>query len=271
MGKIISTLKNNKLIYSTALKTKYFINKNKAKKNRIGNIATFHTTRCGSSVVGLMLDQHPDIHWNGEIIRRMKFCTQNIQKEPKQYIKYRMYYEKSKYYGFETTMQHLEKFFLNIELEDYITMLKNMGITHFVNLQRKNHLRKLISNTIGRKTRKFYGTDKKKLTTISLNLDKNKKQKRTLIERFEKLTQFYNKIDKLLENKNSIKLTYEDDILNDPHIAYNKIINFIGLDNFTPKITLKKQNPYSLKEILENYDEVKDALTGTKYEWMLYE
>ena len=122
-NKIRKIIKKNQFLYSAALKSKYHINQKKAKKNRIGNIATFHTARCGSSVIAYMLAQHPDLYWDHEIIRRMKFCTKKTQNNPKQYIKYRMYYENSKYYGFETTKQQLNKKFLNIEFEDYLKQL----------------------------------------------------------------------------------------------------------------------------------------------------
>ncbi len=269
-NKIISKLKKNKIIYSTAIKTKYYINKKNAIKNRIGNISTFHTTRCGSSVVGLMLNQHPDIYWDNEIIRRIKFCTHRIQQEPEEYITNKMYANNSKYYGFETTKQHLGERFLNMELENYINLLKDFGFKYFINLQRKNHLKKLVSNSIGKKTKKFHSKNETPtITKIKLNLDSNNKSKKSLIQKFEDLDKYYNTINNLLENENSIKLVYEDDILNNPYIAYQKIINFIGLNDFKPEIMLKKQNPFALEEIIINYEQVRTLLTDTKYEWML--
>ena len=138
-------------------------------------------------------------------------------------------------------------------------------------MQRKNHLRKFISGQIGKKTKTFQSKIKNKLTTIYIDVNKFRNSNKPLIEHFENLDLYYNKINKILENENSIKITYEDDILINPNIAYNKIINFIGLEEFKPKITLKKQNPYSLKELIENYDEVEKYLENTKYEWMLFE
>ncbi len=194
--------------------------------------------------VALLLDkclQHPDICWDNEIIRRIKFCTDSVQQKPKIYIIYRMYANNYKYYGFETTNYQLGEGFLNVELQDYINILKNLGVTYFINLQRKNYLRKNISNLIGRKTRKFQSKSKNAtLTKIKIEINNNKNNENTLINYYENFDKYYNKIDGLLEKENSLKLIYEDDILHDPHIAYNKIINFIGLDNFTPEITLRK-------------------------------
>ncbi len=264
------TLKENKFVYSKAIQIKYLLNNSKARKNRIGNIASFHTGRCGSSVLGFMLAQHPDIYWDHEIIRRMKFCNNEIQNNPIKYIEYKMFSDKSKYYGFETKKRHLNDKFLNMQLLEYVEILKNMGITHFINLQRKNYLRKNVSNLVGKKTKKFQSKLDAKLTKVVIEVTTTNSEN-ILLKEYDNFDKYYNKVDSLLEKENSIKLTYEDDILHNPYVAYQKIIDFIGLDSFKPQITLKKQNPFSLTEMIENYDEVKKTLTGTKYEWMLEE
>ena len=267
-NKIITNLKNNKFVYSTAIQTKYLLNNNKARKNRIGNIVTFHTTRCGSSVVGNMLNQHPDIYWDNEIMWRIKLCSSSIQNNPQKYIEYKMFSDKSKYYGFESIMQHFNKKYLNMEVANYLEILKKLGVTHFINLQRKNYLRKNISNLITAKTRKFQSKQDARLIKVVIPIN-NSNQENSLIKEYNNLEGYYEKIGFLLEKENSIKLTYEDDILQNPYVAYQKIIDFIGLDSFKPQITLKKQNPFSLTEMIENYDEVEKTLIGTNYEWML--
>ena len=53
----------------------------------------------------------------------------------------------------------------------------------------------------------------------------------------------------------------------------NDIYDHIGVSRLKvdPKtIKTKRQNPYGLKDIVENYDELEKALVGTEIEWMLY-
>ena len=36
------------------------------------NVAMFHIGRCGSTAVGILLNQHPKIRWGGEIFASLK-------------------------------------------------------------------------------------------------------------------------------------------------------------------------------------------------------
>ena len=66
-------------------------------------------------------------------------------------------------------------------------------------------------------------------------------------------------------------LSYEDDILPDPKIAYEKVCGFLDLEVRNPKVNLRRTNPFDIHEIVENYAELEKTLKNTKYEWMLYE
>jgi hypothetical protein len=46
-----------------------------------------------------------------------------------------------------------------------------------------------------------------------------------------------------------------------------RLLGFLGVDRFVPLTSrLIKQNPDSLREILENYDEIARTLRGTPFE-----
>jgi hypothetical protein len=73
----------------------------------------------------------------------------------------------------------------------------------------------------------------------------------------------------LLADKDVLQLTYEDDILKDPRIAYRRVCGYLGLEPCPAFVRHARSNPFRLDEIIENYDEVKQALSGTEFEWML--
>jgi hypothetical protein len=92
-----------------------------------------------------------------------------------------------------------------------------------------------------------------------------------LINCLEEIDQTYRQLESLLEDKSSLWLTYEDDILPDPRIAYRKICEFIQVEPMAVDILNQRTNPFPIREIVENYDELEAMLQGTKFEWMLTE
>ena len=81
------------------------------------------------------------------------------------------------------------------------------------------------------------------------------------------------KCEQLLSNKSIsfLKLNYEEHIENNPDRASQLVSNFLGVKFHEGRINFIKTNPYKIKDILSNYEEVKEHLKGTKYEWMVYE
>jgi hypothetical protein len=75
----------------------------------------------------------------------------------------------------------------------------------------------------------------------------------------------------LLVGRDVLDLTYEDDVAADPVRAYRRICYFLGVKNEPVEIRYGRTTPQKLTEIIENFDEVKAALAGTEFEWMLAE
>lgn len=264
-------IKHTPLVYSTGIKTKYFLNKKKAKQNRLKNIVTFHTHRCGSTVLGDLLNQHPEIHWDGEIYDRLtKYCTNKMKKKPVKYIDYRKNYVTYPYYGMEVTIVHLIHFFKHLKLTEFIKILKSKGFDNFIILERKNYLRRMISGYILFETMKFKSKNSNpKLNKITLPVIY--KDGETIIDKIEFLKKFYSDLNDIMKNEKHLKLYYEDDILTNPVIACEKVIDFLDIKMHSPNINLKKQNPFPIKDILINFEEVEKHLKNTKFEWMLYQ
>ena len=74
-------------------------------------------------------------------------------------------------------------------------------------------------------------------------------------------------VETLLAGKNVLNLTYEDDIEQDPQ-KYRSICEFVDMEATKASVNFSKTNPFPLKDIIENFAEVKAALHNTPYEWM---
>jgi LPS sulfotransferase NodH len=250
----------------------------------------FHIGRSGSTVLADLLNQHSKIVWDGELfhspgLRTIKEITQRtgaghrwcrsrfFPDAPYSYIGSQMIKAGFKSYGFETKFYHLSM--NNINLADYINRLQCMGFSKFIVLKRRNYLRKVVSSLIGRQKSQFHQPigDEPSLSQIALKVDALEIDDgiRPLIERFEEWDYYFAQLDNSLFGEEVLKLTYEEDIFYDPYAAYLKVCSFLDFPSEEVSVRYGKTNPYPLKAILLNFNEVVKTLQNTRYEWMLYE
>ena len=90
-----------------------------------------------------------------------------------------------------------------------------------------------------------------------------------LLDAFRCLDEHFERLKGLLPADDTYYLTYEDDILEDPRKGYKKLCHFLGIQPESPPIVFKKTNPFPLKDIVTNFDEIISHLKDTKYNWML--
>jgi len=251
-------------------------------KYRKGNIASFHIGRCGSTVLGGMLNQHSHIFWDGEILTRYYWYKRrgyasllpcDMKDLQKNIILSRMRIAGKNYYGFETRFSQVDLF--SLTLPEYIDQLEALGYSHFIILERRNYLKAAISWHIANEKMKYHQpySQKAKLDPITFDIHNLRIDKtcKPLISYLHEWDNYYKKIETLLRGKNALKIIYEVDILNDPRKGYERICAFLNLPPEKAAVQHSRTNPYKVNEILLNYQEVAEALAGTLFEWMLYE
>ena len=200
------------------------------------------------------------------------------------------------YYGF--AIKPSQFFLVNSSATKFLNQSFLLNFTYFILIRRKNSLRQIVSDKVARKENIWH------IRTYKLNLNivkkifknspvqsirkafsylknwlyiKNSKlekihlpvnQPRPLVERIENLERRMQEVETLLAGKNVLKLTYEDDIEQDPQRAYRSICKFVDMEATKASVNLSKTNPFPLKDIIENFAEVKATLHNTPYEWM---
>lgn len=252
----------------------YKVTHGKADQHRV---AMFHAGRCGSSVVADMLSQHTDVHWANEVFENMLPGYYNMNPQARAYhrIANAIHPPQKKYFGFETKYlpeQHLRYELANHSLENYVAMLaKEFGIKQFILLNRENHLRRAISITIGQKTGQWHSRSDTSTNKVHLPVNGiiSYGQSFGLTDFFDHLDTHYSLAKKILSQFELLELSYEADIEPDPNIGYKACCEFMGLPPQKTETRLKRQNPKKAKDLITNFDEVSQALSGTKYEWML--
>ncbi len=253
----------------------------RALPSRPGSVAMLHTGRNGSTVLANLLRQHPALLWDGELFEKLqKGQLQELAwtRDPFVVLRNRMRHAAPRIYGFETKahrLQHLSPKVVGLPTEAYVARLHALGFSRFIVLRRRNYLRQAVSAAVGRaaKRRHIYHGEERALTQIHLDIERTvlSNGQLPLLDRFREFDALYAELGALLAPEATLELEYESHIEADPGVAYGMVCVFLGLPARAATTRLVKTNPYPLREIVLNHDEVARVLRDTPYAWMLDE
>ena len=157
--------------------------------------------------------------------------------------------------GFKLFYDHLTR----DEWEKFLSH-KYIRIIH---LTRENRLRTIVSLDIAFKTDQWgvSANDKdKQPVEKSISLDTS-----TLIDRLEQIQDYETFIRDHFKDRYILEVVYEK-LTTKPEETFQYIGRYLDVDDIDiNKITLTKQNPESLEQLIVNYDEVYELLKNTRY------
>lgn len=240
-------------------------------------LTIWHVGRCGSSVLGQCLNQHSQLQWDNEVFnkwmpnKRNDLPIPDLQKEISA-IKSR---KLKTYQAIDVkllTSQHPTIF--NLSAPQLHAILSKNGYKYHILLERQNILRRMVSHCAALFKYTYHiatSSSKPNLQPFFMPTDEIKvgAEINSLIGWIEKISN-ENIIFKNYMNKhvNSLCLTYEESIEQDPFIGYKKICDLLSLEVEPSKVLLQRTNPFPLRDLLINYKEIKNILVNTKHEWM---
>jgi LPS sulfotransferase NodH len=132
-----------------------------------------------------------------------------------------------------------------------------------IHLTRENRLRTIVSLDIAFKTDQWsVSTNDKDKQPVKkkILLDTTK-----LIDRLEQIQDYENFIRDRFKDRHILEVVYEK-LTTKPGETFQYIGRYLGVDDIDlSKITLTKQNPERLEQLIINYDEVYELLKNTKY------
>ncbi len=244
-------------------------------------VAMFHIGRSGSTVVGNQLSDHPAIDWIGEVyvegwIDLVKAHADGSREACYPFdaitlVQKRAASSKAPVFGLEVKPNHLKP--AGMSLDDYIRRIEQLEFRDFIILERRNTLRKIASSLVASRTGAWHITRglQAKLNHTEIPVDSLTFELETkpLIDFLQEYDQQLKSLKKLFETRRSLHLSYELDVKADPKKAYRKVVNFLGLELIDSDVKLSRTNPFPLRDIIRNSQEVAAALHGTAYEWML--
>ena len=209
--------------------------------------------RTGSNMLLQMLNSHPNVYTEGEIFMYL----QNKSLDYKLSRIYRRVPWRLKAVGF--------KLFYDHPVDDTSgalwDKLKAMPDLHVIHLRRNNYLRTLTSIEIGLKTRVHTQVtdDLLPLTERQIHFDKDE-----LAQGLERLKASETAFANMFQSHHIIDISYED-LVDNPNGILHKVLDFLGLKPSMYKVTLKRQNPEPLSDLITNYHDLKQAFQDTEW------
>ncbi|MCI0428985.1 MAG: glycosyltransferase [Rhodospirillales bacterium] len=231
-------------------------------------IAMIHHGRCGSQVLGNLLDQHSRILWEGEIFETF---MNKLPKHPMSHVRQRLRACKKAMYGFETKHYHPDQ--MGVGWAAYLASLEKLGFRKFILQRRVNLLRAFVSALVGIRKGNVYhlpvgataSLRKVRLDPQAVHFDV---EPFGLLDVLRFRAERLESARRLLDGHDILCLTYEEDIAEDPTRAYRRVCDFLGVEPEPVEIKYGRTTPFPLSDVIENFDEVKAALAGTEFEWM---
>jgi LPS sulfotransferase NodH len=217
-------------------------------------ILLFTTGRTGSNLLVSLLNSHPSIHCNSELlVRRVAF--------PKLYLKCRESYFKKDVYGFKLNTYNFGVQNTSDPLSFVADLYEHGYIV--INIHRRNILRQAISRLYANHRKRFHDTKAHAphdLPTMTVAPDR-------LLEEIRFFEDHRELEEKVLSQIPYIRLTYEDDLADEEQhqSTVDKITDYLALPRAPVHTYYIKTIPDDLSSVIENYSELIESIQKTEY------
>lgn len=232
------------------------------------NICLWHAGRCGSTVLASLIDEDGRLNWKGEYFEKLSKDVELRGSAPEECwqtgvskLEEIARTKDRRPLGIEMKLWHLMRMQKHVR-DVYYALYPNPFDKHIV-LERRNYLRIYLSGQVLHASGTSHIKDEKATYSEKVTIDVPE-----LVSEIEICHKFYKDLRDALPSDH-LYLTYEDDIAKNPNVAYSKLISHIGLKPRKTKTKLKRTNARPAREMVTNWDEITDALTGTPHVWMI--
>lgn len=244
----------------------------------MSGVVMLHIGRCGSTVLGSTLNQHPAIQWENEIflpLLQQKRAGRPIPCMPEALAQVAARRTRP--------FQVVEVKFLNdqhpsifgLSLEEMLETFLTQGFSRFVILKRENYLRRMVSHCVLNETKVVHldrgdtpALNRVRMDTTAFQVGE---ATRGLLEWFGVFSASYRHLAGLLSRHPTCEVVYERDLVRGPQPGYRRVCRFLGVEPVPAEPQLNRTNPFRLADMLVNHAEISSLLQPTEYAWMLDE
>ena len=248
-----------------------------AARNRPGVVLMLHVGRCGSTVLANLLSQNAQVYWDGKLPRKAHqlYGEDARNLDVASWTRDQFDISGDRYYGFEfKILDDQYPAMIGTTTQSFLDICKEIGVTHYVLLSRRNTLRHVVSHYASRHRGNWHasspGDVKKKEFTLDLSdVTTGSAPGRDLVSYMREVDAAHALVKTALADQPLLEVEYEGDIdEKGAEHAYRKICGFLDVEPGTVEIKNMKLNPHPIKNVVENFEALTDTLEGTEYAWM---
>lgn len=248
-----------------------------ASARRPGVVLMLHVGRCGSTVLANLLMQNPTVFWDGKLHRKaLGLYGQRVKDlDIARWTQRQFSISGSRFYGFEfKILADQYSAILGTTTPDFLDICKQIGVTHYILLIRRNTLRHVVSHYASRNRGAWHASTADAVQARKFHLDTTDittgtAPGRPLLDYLQEVDDAHADIRRLLNDQPFLEIEYETDIDgNGAEYAYHKVCDFLDIEPGAVSVRNVKVNPFPMDDVLENYAEVAGLLEGTEFAWM---
>lgn len=211
-------------------------------------------SRTGSNLLASLLNSHPRIRTAGEIFARL------LDEDPLERLDRAFGPEAPRVgaRGFKIFYYHpLDR--EGSTLWDRLAAMRDVRVIH---LTRRNVLRTLLSRKIAGNSDAWQalrpGPSDTDARQVEMTVDE-------LETGFEQTRNWEQDAVHRFHAHPFLQISYEE-LAGDPRAAVRRVFEFLGLEDCEPSTRLRQQNPENLRRLIRNYDELKGAFAGSRWQ-----
>ena len=219
----------------------------------------FGRGRSGSTLLVRLLNSHPDIHCDGELLHdKVAF--------PMLYVQSKAVYSEKPVYGFKLLSYQLVSVQDMRKPTHFLKDLHERGY-RVIYLRRENLLYHALSNIGARRRGRFH----QRVGDRYLEQEKMHVDVKEVLKWMRGSDHLRKLEEEILKETPHLSLTYESHLsVHENHqTTFDKICRFLNLKTSSVSADLVKLMPRKLEEIVENCEELCDSLRNTEYGWYI--
>ncbi len=210
-------------------------------------------SRTGSNLLLSFLNSHPNIFCEGEIFARLNGANaisrlrRAFGKQPRHILAK----------GFKIFYYHP----LDADARDFWAELERRTEIRIIHLTRDNILRTLLSRKIAGIRNSWTGTrfDQADHGTKSVTIAADE-----LAEGFEQTWEWQQAATARFASHHVLGISYEE-LVRSPQDSQASLCRFLGVSPGEARTNLSQQNPERLRELIKNYDDLKEHFAGSRW------
>ena len=248
-------------------------------------VATWHEGRCGSSVLGALLNQHSQIQAANEIFSRymprrwgdkpVPAIPEVLQQTVAQACKPLLQIE------IKSLRAQNRSLYPELTLEHWFHQLLAHGFRRQVILHRRNGLRRLVSHLMAQSSGVFVQSAAEPLAQrpalfIDTTAIQEGAETHDLLHWLDLYATTHQQLVEAIERfcasqalPAPLQLVYEESLEADPQVAYRQLCAWLELEPEPVTLLHRRINPEPLPQLIANWEEICGLVEPTPYAWML--